>query len=73
MGDHVISTHFLRRRAEARRQQIKRWQIDAKTRPGDSVGADAAAKLTELDLHVSDRIDIRKKGKWDARYEVVVK
>jgi hypothetical protein len=72
MGDKPLSTHFLKRRADKRRAQIRRWQTDARTRPGDSVGAAAAERLSGLDVLLDDRIVVRKRGKWDARYEVVI-
>lgn len=70
-GKPVVSWHFLRRRAEARRGDIERWQRDAYV--GTAVGQhDALARLRALGVERDDRLSIVKKGRWDARYFVVI-
>lgn len=81
-----LSWHFLRRRAEARRSQIRDWQRDAKpnggsvlpepdalspTNAGSITKAAALKRLEALGIAPDWRIVVRKRGKYDARYDVI--
>lgn len=69
MNPRKLSTHFLRRRAEDRRRQIMRWQLESSQAAGWS---SARKRLYELQIRDSDRIYVQKRGKWDARFDVMV-
>lgn len=63
----VVSTHYLRRRAEKRCKDIRRWQREAQL-PG---GVADRARLESYGLSLTARVDFRKRGKYDARYDVI--
>lgn len=75
-----LSWHFLRRRAEARARQIRSWQDDARPRgpafgganqPPTLTKAAAIRRLEALGINFGTPILVFKRGKWDARYDVV--
>lgn len=73
MGSNRLSTHFLKRRADARKRQIKRWQRQVKElAPSDPVAGRARSHLAAINVTSHDQVVVKKRGKWDARYDVLV-
>lgn len=60
-----LSWHFLRRRAEWRREY---WGTVQEFAALDLLYA--REKLSAAGIAVDDEIVVRKRGKWDARYDV---
>lgn len=64
----VVSTHYLRRRAERVARRIRRKQTSARADGG-------IAPLIIVDgwsVPADAPVGIRKRGKWAARYDVIV-
>lgn len=68
-----LSWHYLRRRAEARAVEIRLWQRKSAPRPENSPTERQIAlnKLELLGITADTEILTRKRGKWDARYDVL--
>lgn len=68
-----LSWHFLRRRAEARVGEIRRWQRNSGPTFENTAFERAVAleHLRLLGITAQTEIVVRKRGKWDARYDVV--
>lgn len=82
-----LSWHFLRRRADARASDIRGWQTDSRPRgtpkggpltgpttpvpPPSLAKAAALRRLEALGISAETGIYVRRRGKWDARYDVI--
>lgn len=70
-GLPVVSQHYLRRRAVARKKALNDLQRTA-TKNYDSDSRHARTELLDFGLTTSDHLAIYKRGRWDARYYVVI-
>lgn len=73
-GKQVVSWHFYRRRAEERLERLRFLQSQARLTEKISAPRQQLAQkaLDAAGVNAHDELDIRKRGKFDARYDVVI-